>query len=412
MKARLQSRQLATALGAVVLLSALRTAMVPEVCLGAPADSIATSTAPTDSVPAPAITAPVVPVQPADWETLTTIPDEARLGTIVNFRYNRVDGPAPTVGLAVRMERTPAPLVYAQATYAFSRERLLLEGGIEAPLGDPVRVRLGGAAYRRTATEDAWIVDEIENTIFALLARTDYRDYYESEGFEARAIWEPGLDFSLRGDVRVEDQRSLPNEANVSLTGSDDRFRENPPIDEGQSGTLAGTVRVGPSTITSDGGTRGMLTYERAGEPVHGDFEYGRVRGSVTTRLRFSRKQDARARLVGGSTLTGSLPSQKVWHLGGISTLRGEDFKRYSGDQFLLANAEYYLLARKNVWAFGFLDWGMAWFGKDNLSRQQFVLDGGIGVRIAEGPLAVTAARNLQRSDAAIRVGVRLGGSF
>jgi outer membrane translocation and assembly module TamA len=110
--------------------------------------------------------------------------------------------------------------------------------------------------------------------------------------------------------------------------------------------------------------------------------------------------------------LTGALPSQKVWDLGGISTLRGQDFKRYSGDQFLLANAEYYLLARKNVWAFGFLDWGMAWLGKDNLSRQQFVVDGGIGVRIAEGPLAVTAARNLQRSDAAIRVGVRLGGSF
>src|SRR6185503_15391904 len=149
-----------------------------------------------------------------------------------------------------------------------------------------------------TATEDAWIVDEVENTIFALLARTDYRDYYESEGFEVRAIWQPGLDFALRGDVRVEDQRSLPNEANVSLTGGDDRFRENPPIEEGQDGVLSGTVRVGPDRITSDGGTRGTLTYERAGDPVHGDFEYGRVRGQVTTRIRPGKKQDARARLV------------------------------------------------------------------------------------------------------------------
>jgi|KBSSwiStaDraftv2_1062776.scaffolds.fasta_scaffold56764_2 hypothetical protein len=363
-----------------------------------------------DSLSLPVL--PPIPIQSADWETLATSSDEALLRPLYNFRYNRVDGPALTAGLAVRMERAPAPLVYAQATYAFSRERLLLEGGLEAPLGDPVHVRLGGAAYRRTATEDAWIVDEVENTIFALLARTDYRDYYESEGFEVRAIWQPGLDFALRGDVRVEDQRSLPNEANVSLTGGNDRFRENPPIEEGQDGVLSGTVRVGPDRITSDGGTRGTLTYERAGDPVHGDFEYGRVRGQVTTRIRPGKKQDARARLVGGSTLTGSLPSQKAWHLGGISTLRGEDFKTFSGDQFLLANAEYYLLARKNVWAFGFLDWGMAWFGKDNLSRQQFALDGGIGVRIAEGPLAVTAARNLQRSDAAIRVGVRLGGTF
>ena len=363
---------------------------------------------------APADSTGVAPgFQTTEWETLATgLPEEARLQPRYNFRYNRVDGPAPTAGIAVRADRTPEPLLFVQATYAFSRERLLLEGGLEAPFGDPVRFRAGGTAYRRTATEDAWIVDEVENTIFALLARTDYRDYYESEGFEARLIWEPGYDFSLRGDVRVEDQRSLQNEANVSLTGGDDRFRENPAIEEGQDGVLSGTVRIGPDTITSDGGTRGSLTYERAGTPVNGDFEYGRVRGSVVTRLRPSRKQDARARLVGGSTLTGDLPSQKVWHLGGISTLRGEDFKRFSGDQFLLANAEYYLLARKNVWAFGFLDWGMAWFGKDNLSRQQFVLDGGIGVRIAEGPLAVTAARNLQRSDAAIRVGVRLGGTF
>lgn len=396
MRRRLEAPQLPALLFAAAALVVL----APRVGVGATPDSIA--------APQP----PPVPFHDAGWETLTTIPDEALLRPLYNFRYNRVDGPAPTAGLAVRSERAPAPLVFAQAGYAVSRERLLLEGGLEVPFGDPVRLRVGGTAYRRTATEDAWIVDEVENTIFALLARTDYRDYYESEGFETRVIWEPGLDLSLRADVRIEEQRSLANEANVSLTGHEDRFRENPAIDEGQDGVLSGTVRIGPASIPSDGGSRGILTYERAGDPVHGDFEYGRVRGSASARVRLSPKQDARARLVGGSTRTGSLPSQKVWHLGGISTLRGEDFKRFSGDQFLLANAEYYLLARKNVWAFGFLDWGMAWFGKDNLSRQQFVLDGGIGVRIAEGPLAVTAARNLQRSDAAIRVGVRLGGSF
>lgn len=406
MTRRPQAAPFAAFLTAAAMLMAWNVAMVAGPCYAAPADSTAAADS-AAAAPAPTTTHP-----PAEWETLLTVPDEALLRPVYNFRYNRVDGPAPTAGLAVRSERTPAPLVFAQATYAFSRERLLMEGGLEAPFFDPVRLRAGGTAYRRTATEDAWIVDEVENTIFALVARTDYRDYYESEGFDARVIWEPGRDLSLRADVRVEDHRSLSNEANFSITGADDRFRENPSIEEGRDGVLSGTVRVGPASIPSDGGTRGFLTYERAGDPVHGDFEYGRIRGSVATRVRISPKQDARARLVGGSTLTGTLPSQKVWDLGGIGTLRGEDFKRYSGDQFLLANAEYYLLARKNVWAFGFVDWGMAWFGEENLSRQRFVVDGGIGIRIAEGPLAVTAARNLQRSDAAIRVGVRLGGSF
>ena len=116
--------------------------------------------------------------------------------------------------------------------------------------------------------------------------------------------------------------------------------------------------------------------------------------------------------MIGGSTVDGDLPPQKLWHVGGIGTLRGHEYKRFSGDQLLLANAEYYLLARKNVWTFAFLDWGAAWFGRDNLSRQQFALDGGVGIRLGEGPIALTVARNLQRSDAPFLVGVRLGGSF
>jgi outer membrane translocation and assembly module TamA len=136
------------------------------------------------------------------------------------------------------------------------------------------------------------------------------------------------------------------------------------------------------------------------------------VRAVVRTRVRLSPKQDARARLVGGSTLDGTLPPQKLWYLGGISTLRGEDFKERQGDQFLLANAEYYVLVRRNVWGFGFLDWGSAWFGKDNIDRQQFLLDGGLGVRIGQGPLALTAARNLQETHAAIHVLVRFSETF
>jgi hypothetical protein len=357
-------------------------------------------------------TAPHPSFQKADWETLATVPEEARLSLVYGFRYNRVDGPAPTIGGAVRSERSPNPLVYAKFTYAFSRERFLYDAGGEAPIGDRARFKVGGAAYRRTATEDAWIVGEVENTLYALFARTDYRDYYEASGYEGRLAWEPGTDFGARVEARVEDQRSLENEANASLFGAHDRFRPNPPIDDGQDGVLALGMRIGPMSIPSEGGTHGDVVYERAGDAVHGDFDYGRVRAVVRTRIRLSPKQDARARLVGGSTLDGTLPPQKVWYVGGISTLRGEDFKERPGDQFLLANAEYYLLVRKNVWSFAFLDWGSAWFGRDNLDRQQFLLDGGLGVRIGQGPLALLAARNLQESDAAIHVLVRFSETF
>jgi len=227
----------------------------------------------------------------------------------------------------------------------------------------------GGPAS--TATEDEWIVSEGENTIFALFARTDYRDYYESEGGQAHVSWSPGSDFELRGGARVESHRSLSVRTRVSLTGRHPVFRPNPPIQDGDEQAFTAGFRLGPVELPVQGGTHGEATYERSGPPLNGDFEYGRVRGAVRHRSRLSPKQDFRARLIAGSTLTGTLPAQKIWYVGGIGTLRGHDFKSFAGDQFFLANAEIYQRARKNIYAFTFLDCGAAWFGSENLDRQR-----------------------------------------
>jgi len=374
-----------------------------------------TASAPADSATAaPSAPAPPAPgFRPADWETLYTgLPEATHLAPLVRIRYNRVDGPALHLGGAVVNERELRPLLYAAIGYAFSREGFLYDVGFDAPLGDRRRFRIVASAYRRTATEDGWIVGETENTFFALFARTDYRDHYEAEGIDGSVRWEPGRDFALGVGAVSEDVRSLANETKFSIFGKEDEFRSNPPIQDGKEGVLSIFGRIGPSPLPLTGGTNGDLTYERAGSPIDGDSEYGRLRGAAHTRLRLSPRQEARARAIGGSTVDGDLPSQKLWHLGGIGTLRGHEYKQFTGDQFLLANAEYYLLARKNVWTFAFLDWGAAWFGRDNLPRQQFALDAGVGLRLGEGPVSVTAARNLQRSDAPVLVGVRLGGSF
>jgi len=376
-------------------------------------DSATAAPARADSAQAAPPTPPPTEFRSAEWETLYGgLPEEARLGPVYNFRYNRVDGAALTLGVAVSREEAPAPLLYAKFGYAVARERGLYDAGFEIPIGDPAIFRVGGAAYRRTATQDGWIVGETENTFFALLARTDYRDHYESEGFEGRVIWEPGSDFALGVEGRFESQRSLENATKFSVFGDEDEFRENPSIDEGDLELFAATARVGPARLPRGGGTSVEVTYERAGDPVDGDFDYGRVRGAVRGRTQLSRRQEARARAIGGTTVDGSLPSQMIWHVGGIGTLRGHEYKKFDGDQFLLANAEYYLLVRKNVWGFAFLDWGSAWFGRDNIDRQRFALDGGLGIRLGDGPIMVTVARSLQDSDAPYLVGVRLGGTF
>ena len=379
------------------------------VAIAAAADSLS---APGDSA-RPSRAAPLPVRQPAEWETLATgLPEEMLLRPIVGFRYNRVDGPAPTAGLQVGNEEAPHPLLRAQATYAISRDRLLAEFGADVPLDRRRRVTLGGTGYRRTASEDVWIVSEAENTIFALLSRKDYRDYYEAEGFEGHVEVDPGRDAAFSAGFHVEDQRPLRVRTRVAAWGVDDLFRANPGIDSGEEGLVWGSFRVGPAAIPSKGGSRVELRYERAGSPLERDFDYGRLRIQGNLRQRLTPTQGFRARAIVGSTRSGTLPAQKAWDLGGIGTLRGEPFKSMTGDQFYLANAEYSYLFHKNLHAVAFLDWGAAWFGRGAWRDSRPALDGGVGVRIAEGPAMITAARNLQRSGAPLLIGVRLGGSW
>ena len=399
--------------------TALLLAALSPVATWASADSTAVPPPADSSAPPPpadssALPPPAVPRATAEWETLSTgLPEQVRAGFLFAFAYNRVDGPAPQVGGALRRERDQAPLLYVLGGYAFSRERAIGSAGFELPFGDPSRIRVGADAYRRTASEDEWIVGSGENTIFALLARTDYRDWYEAEGIGGHGIWEPGRDAALEVRASVEEHASLRTRTRVSAFGGTARFRANPSIDPGTEGLLSVAIRVGPIAPPKEGGSRATLRYERAGGPMGRDFDYGRLRATVNGSRRFSKRASGRARIVAGSTRHGTLPAQKIWHLGGIGTLRGHEYKAYAGDQFFLANGEGYWKLRKNVFGMAFVDWGAAWFGAGNLDRQRPAIDGGFGLRLFEEPgIAVTAARDLKRGDGPILVGVRLGAAF
>lgn len=78
---------------------------------------------------------------------------------------------------------------------------------------------------------------------------------------------------------------------------------------------------------------------------------------------------DVRARL--GST-DGILPSQYLYDLGGISTIRGYDYKAFTGDRMVLINAEYWFdndlwhnQSSMEMFSIGaFFDAGSAWFSQ------------------------------------------------
>jgi hypothetical protein len=406
--------------GTALLLAALLLASLALPLIALPraqaASAAADSSAPTLAADS-AYARPVVPppgARVAEWETLETgLPEEVRLRPIGGFRMNRVDGFAITVGGAFQTARSPAPALFAQVTGTTERRNVLLaEAGFELPLGDRPWLQIGASAHRRTATEDEWIVGELENTLFALFARTDYRDYYDAKGARGYLAWNPGSDVTVRADVRFEAQKSLRGRDVFSLLGKHGDFRPNPAIRDGDEQALAVTCRIGPKTLPQRGGAHGELTYERSGDPLEGDYEYGRLRAVAQSRFRISNTRSARVRVIGGSTRSGALPVQRVWHVGGIGTMRGHDYKFYSGDQFFVATAEHQVRARKNVYPFWFVDYGAAWFGRANLGRQRPGMDGGMGVRLGEDWVSLTVAKDLRNSKSKFLVGVRILGTF
>ncbi|HEX7078073.1 MAG TPA: hypothetical protein VF363_06620 [Candidatus Eisenbacteria bacterium] len=398
----------ARSLAAALLVAAL--AVLAAGARGAAPDSTAADSA---AAPAPPPVAAGAAAAPADWDTLAAgLPEQVIFGFAPRLAYDRADGPLLGGDAGFRRRKDVASLVHAWAGYAVSRERGLGGAGFEIPLGYRGVFRIGAEVYRTTATPDDWIVGRTENTFFALFARTDYMDWYEAEGGEARLRWNPGRDAAFSIRARIESQSSLRTRTRVALFGKDDRFRPMPPLQDGDLGAWTVDARVGPETLPPRGGTNGTIAFERAGDPIARDFVYSRLSAAVRTLIRLSPHQTIRARALVGSTREGSLPPQAVWHVGGIGTLRALDYKAFGGDQYFLANAEYYLLARKNLYPMAFLDWGAAWFGRDNLSRQKPALDGGVGLRLGEGPLLFTLGRDLGRSSAPLRFGVRLGGTF
>jgi outer membrane protein assembly factor BamA len=92
----------------------------------------------------------------------------------------------------------------------------------------------------------------------------------------------------------------------------------------------------------------------------------------------YGRNFDIRLR---AGTGRGVLPSQYLFDLGGISTLRGYRFKEFTGDRMVLANGEY-RLSSGSSWSRDipiisefnlilFADTGLAWFAEDNTAADK-----------------------------------------
>jgi hypothetical protein len=230
------------------------------------------------------------------------------------------------------------------------------------------------------------------NSVIALLFGRDDGEYYRASG--ARITLEPASDQrgSWTWTLYGERQESVERNTNVSLPrlfDSRHAFREN--IEGAQADQLGTRLTLKPYWGSERTGFQIGTEISLQGEV--GD--YGFVRADATLLTAFSVTPKIRSAFeVAGGTSWGDVPAQRLWYLGGSSSLRGYDGSTVVGTSFLRARAE---LARVypvlSVSVFG--DAGWAGDRRDIAVRDtRFSI--GVGGSVLDGLMRVDIARGLR----------------
>ncbi|MBU4350643.1 BamA/TamA family outer membrane protein, partial [bacterium] len=145
-------------------------------------------------------------------------------------------------------------------------------------------------------------------------------------------------------------------------------------------------------------GLYGNISLEKAGGFLKGDYDFTKYNLTLSTYISTKIVEEVvdigsikkitdklskgvvALRAMGGIADT-SLPSFAEYKVGGMNTLRGYDFGEFSGDKFLVFNAEYRLPLAENFQAVLFADWGQAWDYEESINFGDLKFGRGVGVR-------------------------------
>ncbi len=252
------------------------------------------------------------------------------------LRYNRVEG--LFVGYSLRASPTQARHVTATFGGGYGLQSDGFRWDMRLQI-DKSRWSASAGLFDRTTSPNESIVRTPENTLFALLFKGDYRDYFRTRnGFEVDFRYKSTRFLSLVAFLSAYQYQSMSSEVNWSVFRSGDSFRPNPGIREGDAaifkmGILYNNRRRSPifrnAWVTSVLYERGFREFPYDGLSI----AFKRYQKTILGRQAFVARG-----LVGTRVST---DEQHLYDLGGISTLRGYRIKEYTGNRVLLFNIDY-----------------------------------------------------------------------
>lgn len=341
-----------------------------------------------------------------------------------NISFNRVDGTAVWLKPSYRANDDFMPEFSAAFAYGWESQRVTVDADFAQPVA-PNRIALVGLHFvDGTACDNQAEVGIGENTIAALLFKHDFADYYDVHGVEPYVrLHFPGRS-SLRVAYATEDYASLTTQTQWSFfKAGRDRFRPNPPLfllgdpqGRGGEGRLQAT-RFEWITDTRRARHVGTVGFYGRGffEIGAGDFDYTRWIADGRAYLRLGRPAHLALRVRSGARVSGDvIPSQKLFYVGGLGTVRGHAFRAQYGDREVLGNLEYtFLFHRLNHGAVVFYDAGTAWNSDVMHLGDTLVMQAvGVGFKTTDDDFQVNFAKPVGAVKGGIETTVRLNRTF
>ncbi|MGB5107705.1 MAG: BamA/TamA family outer membrane protein [Candidatus Zixiibacteriota bacterium] len=349
------------------------------------------------------------------------------ISTKMDWSYNRVDGLTLGAGIAFQSEDNIVPRFYMEAGYGATSELWKYRLGFDHKLFDYHQLLFGGSVYRQTRTADDWICTAGENTVYALLRREDFRDYYQGEGAELFVEQHINTRHILRAEYFVEVLDSMPAHPRLwALIGGSKDFRSNfsslpQPLrgemqqklaqDEAALKLSYRYQTVIDQEVTTAQGWWLAFQYEHSSEAITSDFNYDRYTLEARRYQHLNEYLNLNVRARYGE-VTGTPGPQNLFYLGGIRTLRGHEIKEYYGESMALLNVEYIVNPARTILDFAVVaDVGGAGTKERSLTDSRWHGDCGIAVIIGEW-IRIELTRPFNGHTNELQPSVLIGRSF
>lgn len=189
------------------------------------------------------------------WGTPRRYGDRSRGRSTFTFtttgNYNRVEG--LPVALGPRFRSSGNDYLDVEALGIWRSERGFesapddwgYQVRMEQHLGPEGRFSLGGTAHSLVSPIESGGLSDEEASLATFLLHTDYRDYYEREGFSAFLRFDDrDAGVRLTAEYRDEDHAFAPHQSPWALRDRDDPWRPQPLVAEGRLRTLGGELVV------------------------------------------------------------------------------------------------------------------------------------------------------------------------